>query len=291
MEAAIGGAASLAGSMMAADAQREAAAAQERIAAENRALQEKIYNENVDRVRPWTTAGQNALASLSEQLPSLTSKYDMAAYQASPEYQNMLAAMDRDAKEQQAQASTSGMIGSGNLEHQRQINAAYIANQRYSEGLLNSMKQKQNIYNMLNQQSQMGLNAAGTQGVSGQNYANAATNIGTNLGNQLGTAATNQGNAYTNMGNTVASLMSSVGKYNAQQNQANQPTAWGQVSNAFSGASDWLSNLWGGGNQGGYNSPTTDYSNLNSLMAPQGAALANYGVGGGNIGSLLYGGW
>jgi hypothetical protein len=305
MEAVIGGAASLAGSMMSADAQRDAAAAQraaaaaqERIAAENRALQEKMYNENVVRVQPWTTAGQNALASLGEQLPSITSKYDMAKYQASPEYQNMLAAMDRDAKEQQAQASVSGMIGSGNLANQRQINAAYIANQGYQQGLQNYWGQNQSIYNMLNQQSQMGLNAAGTQGVSGQNYANAVTNIGTNLGNQLGTVATNQGNAYTNMGNaytnmgnTVSSLMSSIGKYNAQQNQANQPTTWGQVSNAFSGAGDWLSNLWGGGNQGGYTSPTTDYSNLNSLMAPQGAALANYGVGGGNIGSLLYGGW
>jgi hypothetical protein len=291
MEAAIGGAASLAGSMMAADAQREAAAAQERIAAENRALQEKMYNENVVRVRPWTTAGQNALASLGEQLPYLTSKYDIAKYQASPEYQNTLAATDRNAKALQAQASASGMYGSGTMANQLQNNAAYIANQGYQQGLQNYWGQNQSIYNMLNQQSQMGLNAAGTQGVSGQNYANAVTNIGTNLGNQLGTAATNQGNAYTNMGNTIASLMSSVGKYNAQQNQANQPTTWEQVSNAFSGASDWLSNLWGGGNQGGYNSPTTDYSNLNSLMAPQGAALANYGVGGGNIGSLLYGGW
>jgi hypothetical protein len=177
------------------------------------------------------------------------------------------------------------------MANQLQNNAAYIANQGYQQGLQNYLGQNQSIYNMLNQQSQMGLSAAGTQGVSGQNYANAVTNIGANLGNQLGTAATNQGNAYTNMGNTVASLMSSVGKYNAQQNQANQPTTWGQVSNAFSGAGDWLSNLWGGGNQGGYTSPTTDYSNLNSLMAPQGAALANYGVGGGNIGSLMYGGW
>lgn len=290
MEAAIGGAASLAGSMMSADAQRAAAAAQERIAAENRALQEKIYNENVSRVQPWTTAGQNALTTLQNQLPSLTSKYDMAKYQAGPEYQNTLAATDRNAKTLQAQASASGMYGSGTMANQLQNNASYLANQGYQQGLQNYMGQNQSIYNMLNQQSQVGLNAAGSQGASGQNYANAVTNIGNNLGNQLGVDATNQGNAYNNMGNTVSSLMSSMGKYNAQQTTAGQPTTWGQLGEAASSIGNWASNLWGSSQQPTTQMPTTDYGNLNSLMAPQGAALANYGVGGGNMGSMLYGG-
>lgn len=290
MEAAIGGAASLAGSMMAADAQRAAAASQERIAAENRALQEKIYNENVARTQPWTTAGQNALATLQEQMPSLTSKYDMAKYQAGPEYANTLAATDRNAKALQAQASASGMYGSGTMANQLQNNAAYLANQGYQQGLQNYMGQNQSIYNMLNLQSQIGLNAAGSQGTAGQNYANAVTNIGTNLGNQLGTAATNTGDAYSNMGNTLASLMSSVGKYNAQQTAAGQPTTWGSLSNAAGNIGNWFSNLWGSSPQS-----TPDYSGMNSLMGasslsayPQ--AMQQY-MGADNIGSTLYGGF
>lgn len=212
----------LAGGYMSSQGAKAAAAAQERIAAQNIAFQREMYDKNVARLSPWTTYGQNMLGALESQMPSLTSKYDYAKYQTGPEYQNMLAATDRQRKALEAQGSASGMYGSGTMANQLQQNAAYLAQQGYQQGLSNYWGQNQNIYNMLNAGAQLGEAAAGGQVAAGQNLASNVGKIYDNQATQQGNALSNQYNAW---GNALSGLGSAAGSYFAQQDVYNQQKA------------------------------------------------------------------
>lgn len=253
---------SIAGGYMSAQGSKAAAAAQERIAAQNIAFQKDIYNQNVARLAPWTTYGQNMLGALESQMPSLTSKYDYAKYQTGPEYQNVMAETARQQKALEAQASASGMYGSGTMANQLQSNAAYLAQQGYQQGLSNYWGQNQNIYNMLNAGATMGQNAAAQQASAGTNLANSVSNTYNNLANQQGQALTNQ---YSAIGNALSSLGNIGGNYLAQQDAyANQQATLDKILGAQQGVGNLGNtiNQWNafagtlGGSLGG--APTTD---------------------------------
>lgn len=218
--AGIGALGQLGGAAMSSGGAREAAAAQERIAAQNIAFQKDMYNQNVARMDPWVQYGKTQMNALAEQMPALTSKYDYAKYTASPEYQNTMATTARQQNQLQAQAAASGMYGSGTMANQLQNNAAYLAQQGYQQGLQNYMGQNQSIYNMLNQQSQTGLNAAGQQVGSGNQLASNVGNImGQNAqaqGNALNAAGQAWGNALSGIGNIGSSL---AGQWSQNQQQ------------------------------------------------------------------------
>lgn len=213
---------SIAGGYMSSQGSKAAAAAQERIAAQNLAFQREMYDKNVARLAPWTTYGQNMLGALESQMPSLTSKYDFAKYQAGPEYQNVLAETARQQKALEAQGAASGMYGSGTMANQLQQNAAYLAQQGYQQGLGNYLTQNQNIYNMLNAGATLGQNAAAQQAAAGQNLANQTANIYSNQAAQQGNALANQYNAW---GSALSSLGNVAGNYFAQQDAYNQQQA------------------------------------------------------------------
>ena len=250
---------SIAGGYMSAQGSKAAAAAQERIAAQNIAFQRDIYNQNVARLAPWTTYGQNMLGALESQMPSLTSKYDYAKYQTGPEYQNVMAETARQQKALEAQASASGMYGSGTMANQLQSNAAYLAQQGYQQGLSNYWGQNQNIYNMLNAGATMGQNAAAQQASAGTNLANSVSNTYNNLANQQGQALTNQ---YSAIGNALSNLGNIGGNYLAQQDVYNQQQA-ALAASPYNTSLANITNQWNAfaGNLGsafGSSTPTTD---------------------------------
>ena len=188
-----------AGSYMAASEQskaaREAAAAQERIARENLAFQRDVYNQNVARMDPWVQYGSEQRNALAELMPSLTAKYDMAKYQAGPEYQNIMAQTDRERNALMAKSAAGGMYGSGTMANQLQQNAGYLASQGYQQGLQNYMGQNRSIYDMLNTGSNVGLQAAGQQGTYGTNLASGVGDALTSIGATQAGSQTTQGQA------------------------------------------------------------------------------------------------
>lgn len=245
--AAAGALGGIAGGYMSAQGSKAAAAAQERIAAQNIAFQKEMYNQNVARLAPWTTYGQNMLGALESQMPSLTSKYDYAKYQTGPEYQNMLAATDRQQKALEAQASASGMYGSGTMANQLQQNAAYLAQQGYQQGLSNYWGQNQNIYNMLNSGATLGENAAAQQAAAGSNLASAVGSIYNNQATNTTNALQNQYNAYggalSNIGNIGMNYLTQQDVYNQQQ-AANQQNWYNQsLGNIMSGWNSFTGSL------------------------------------------------
>lgn len=239
---------SIAGGYMSSQGSKAAAAAQERIAAQNIAFQKEMYNQNVARLAPWTTYGQNMLGALESQMPSLTSKYDYAKYQTGPEYQNMLAATDRQQKALEAQASASGMYGSGTMANQLQQNAAYLAQQGYQQGLSNYWGQNQNIYNMLNSGATLGENAAAQQAAAGSNLASAVGGIYNNQATNTANALQNQYNAYggalSQVGNLAGSYLAQQDVYNQQQQDALKQNWYNQsLGNIMSGWNSFTGSL------------------------------------------------
>ena len=253
---------SVAGGYMSAQGSKAAAAAQERIAAQNIAFQKEMYNQNVARLAPWTTYGQNMLGALESQMPSLTSKYDYAKYQTGPEYQNMLAATARQQKALEAQGSASGMYGSGTMANQLQQNAAYLAQQGYQQGLSNYWGQNQNIYNMLNSGATLGEQAAAQQAASGEKYASAVGGIYNNQATNTANALQNQYNAY---GGALSQVGNIAGNYLAQQDVYNQQ----QAANQQNWYNQSLGNI-----MSGWNSFT---GSLGSAFSPSSTANDNFG--------------
>ena len=253
---------SVAGGYMSAQGSKAAAAAQERIAAQNIAFQKEMYDQNVARLAPWTTYGQNMLGALESQMPSLTSKYDYAKYQTGPEYQNMLAATARQQKALEAQGSASGMYGSGTMANQLQQNAAYLAQQGYQQGLSNYWGQNQNIYNMLNSGATLGEQAAAQQAASGEKYASAVGGIYNNQATNTANALQNQYNAY---GGALSQVGNIAGNYLAQQDVYNQQ----QAANQQNWYNQSLGNI-----MSGWNSFT---GSLGSAFSPSSTANDNFG--------------
>ena len=209
-----------------ASAARAAAAAQERIARENIAFQKDMYNQNVERMDPWVQYGSEQRNALAELMPSLTSRYDMAKYQAGPEYQNIMAQTDRERKALEAKSSASGMYGSGTMANQLQSNAAYLGQQGYQQGLQNYEGQNRSIYDMLNTGSNVGLLAAGQQGTYGTQLGNQVGQSMSNIGNAQAQSAIGQGQAWGGMSQNLGNIGMN---YLAQRDQYNQ------LSKALSG--------------------------------------------------------
>lgn len=222
---AIGAGGSIFGASEQAKAAREAAAAQERIAAANLAWQKDMYAQNTERMQPWVDFGTSQMNTLSEMMPSLTSKYSYSDYLNSPEYQNTLASTDRARNSMLAQGSASGMYGSGTMANQLQSNAAYLAQQGYQQGLSNEMSQRNNIFNMLNSGSNTGLQAAGQQNLAGSTAAGQVGQTYNNLATGLSNALTNEGNAWGNMYNSLGNLGMNLASQYSQYSQGQDQVA------------------------------------------------------------------
>jgi len=233
----IGAAGQMGAASIQAKAQRDAAAAQERIAAQNIAYQQNIYDQNTARMDPWVQYGTTQMNALSNLMPSLTERYDMAKYQAGPEYANTMATTDRVQKMLEAKSSASGMYGGGTMANQLQSNAAYLANQGYQQGLQNYQGQNKSIYDMLNTGSNVGLNAAGQQNVAG-------TQLGNNVGNILSSVGNTQANALANSGQSWGNAVGNIGALGGGISKS------ADESGFYSGANDWLKNLFGSNQQG-----------------------------------------
>ncbi|MEW9570535.1 hypothetical protein ABQJ54_02085 [Rhodanobacter sp. Si-c] len=182
--------------------------AQTQANAANNATQAELemYNQNVQRLSPWTGAGQISLGNLMSLLGSnganglLTTPFSAAQYQESPGYQFQ---MQQGTQAIMNNAGALGGLNSGNTLKALQTYGQGLANQDYYQAANQYSNWQNQVYNMLSGASNTGANAAGQTAGLGASTAN---QIGSNMmsaGNSISAGQVASANA---MGNSLSSL-------------------------------------------------------------------------------------
>ena len=163
--------------VMGAQATEAAAQTQADATAQAAAVQQRMYNETVGRMDPYYQQGLKYQENLAGMMPRLTKQYDLAAYQASPEYANQVLAAQQARDAMSAQGAASGMYGGGTWGTEMQRRASEIAQQGYGQGLQDYWGQNMNIYGMYQPLVASGQNAAANLAAQGAAVANQLSNI------------------------------------------------------------------------------------------------------------------
>lgn len=175
------------GALISANASGDAASTQAGAANTASADQMSMYNQNVQRLAPWTSAGQTALGQLQGAMGSngtngaLTTPFSAAQYQESPGYQFQ---MGQGTQAVMNNSSALGGVNSGNTLKALTSYGQGLANQDYYQAQGAYQSWQNQVYNMLNGQSNTGANAAGQ--VAG---------LGAATANQVGQNTIGAGNA------------------------------------------------------------------------------------------------
>ena len=235
--------ASLIGGMMSSNASESAAQTQANSANQATQAQLQMYNQNVQRLSPWTNAGSSASSTLQGLMPSLTQQFGAAQYQQSPGYQWQLGQGTQAITDA---ASATGGVNSGNTLKALTGYGQGLANQDFYQAQSAYQNWQNQVYNMYSGISNTGANAAGqTAGIGAQVGQSIGNNI-TGAGNALAAGQVGSANA---VGNSLSSL-GNLGLY-------------AQMNGAF-------------GSSGGTNNP---YANLYAGGSGTGAAIMQGGSG------------
>lgn len=188
---------------------RKASKAQEQSAANQLALQSRVYDETTQRFEPFYQSGLQYQNALDYELLGGQRPANYQGFQQTPGYQFQL---DQGLGAIEGSAATSGLLNSG---------ATLRSLQSYGQGLAN---QEYNTYlNRLTGGAQGGQAAAANQAAAGANYAAGGSSALAQQGNAAAAGAIGVGNALqTGIGNVTGLL-----NYQSAQNQANvTSTPW-----------------------------------------------------------------
>jgi hypothetical protein len=192
-------------SLLSANQANKAAQTQSEAADKSAALQEKMYNENVQRQQPFYEAGVNALPELVQ--ASKYTPFSMSQFRADPGYGFRLSegtkALERSA------AARGGLISGG----------AAKAATRYGQEMASN--EYTNAFNRYQQERQARLGPLQSLTGTAQTTANTLGNAGTTMAGNVGEAYMGSANArasgYAGMADAASS---GLGTYlNYQQNQ------------------------------------------------------------------------
>lgn len=183
--AAIAGGAALIGSAMSANASKNAAKTQADAAAQANAQQMQMYDQNVQRLQPWTQQGQVSLGNLGNLLGN-NGANQASLYQQSPGYQFQ---MDQGTQAILNNASALGGINSGATLKSLASFGQGLANQDFNQWLGNT-------YNMNMGVAGMGANSAGMTAGLGANTANTMGQNTLGAGNARAAGQVGAANAY-----------------------------------------------------------------------------------------------
>ena len=193
------------------DAANAANAASDR----NLALQQRMYEENIARQKPFYEAGVNALPGYVSGIApggELVRGFTQADYQADPGYAFRLSegqkALDRQA------AARGGLISGGALKAAQRYGQE-MGSQEYTNAY-NRFRDTQSLRrNALAGVAGYGPTAAGSMSTAGQNYAtsagNAMTQQGVNTGNALLASQQAQSSSYGQLGSVLGKYLGSSG--------------------------------------------------------------------------------
>lgn len=207
----------------AASAQRDATNSANAVAQQSKdaelALQEKMFNKNIELQQPAIDAGNTARNRLMQMLGlstggddngSLMRDFSMADFQADPGYEFRMA-QGQQALERSA-AARGGLLSGAALKDTARFSQG-LASQEYQAAFDRFNTNRTNKMNPLLSLAGSAQTASGALGAAGQNYANAA-------GNALGQYAATAGQNITGSGNARASGY--VGAANAISNGISQ---------------------------------------------------------------------
>jgi hypothetical protein len=217
----LGGALGLGGSLISSNAAQNAAQTQANAANQSTALQQQIYQQNLQNMQPYLQAGQTGLSSLMNAMPSLTGTFtnqDLTNNLA-PNYQFML----NQGLGANAQNVNVGGGGS-NVNRSNQVFAQNYAQNAYQQAFNNWLNNRQsNISNLL-VPANIGLGAAGS-------LAGTSTQAGANIGSSMIGAGTASAAGQVGSANALAGGLTGVGNsallaslLNGSQNTANTNT-------------------------------------------------------------------
>jgi len=211
----LGGAAEEALGGGATGAAREAAATANAASDRNLALQQRVYEENIARQKPFYEAGVNALPGYVSGIApggELVRGFTQADYQADPGYAFRLSegqkALDRQA------AARGGLISGGALKAAQRYGQE-MGSQEYTNAY-NRFRDTQSLRrNALAGVAGYGPTAAGSMSTAGQNYATSAGNTmsqqGVNTGNALLAGQQAQSSSYGQLGSVLGKYLGSSG--------------------------------------------------------------------------------
>lgn len=199
--AAIGAGASLLGGVLSSNAAQGAAQTQAGAANNATAAQLQMYNQNVQRLAPWTSAGSSALGTLQGLLPSLTQPFSASTYQQSPGYQWQLGQGTQAITDA---ASATGGVNSGNTLKALTSYGQGLANQDYYQAMQAYLNQNNQIYNMYSGLSNTGANAAGQ-------IAGIGTSVGQSVGNNMIGAGNALAAGQVGSSNAISNSLGSLG--------------------------------------------------------------------------------
>lgn len=216
----------------AAGAQRDAVNSANAVAKETNdgqlALQEKMFNKNVELMQPSISAGDTARNRLMQLLGlstggadngSLMHDFSMADFQSAPGYQFR---MDQGQQALERSAAARGGLLSGAALKDTARFSQGLASQDYQAAFDRFQTNRTNKMNPLLSLAGSAQTASGALGAAGQNYAGTASATLGNYGSTVGQNLTGAGNArasgYVGTANAIGNGLSQA--YNGyQQNQ------------------------------------------------------------------------
>ena len=211
--------ASIIGAKTSADAAKSAASTQAQAADEAAQATLSMYNQNVARVQPWVTAGQQALTELQGatgtqsdgsgnwQTSPLLAPFQptLSQLQQTPGYQFTLQQGEEAA---QNGFAAQGLASSGAAQKGAINYAEGLAGTTYQQQFQNYLTQNAQEYNMLSGLSSGGQAAAGTQSALGANAQTQANALTTSAAAATAGGTVGSANALTG---GLSSLSSSAG--------------------------------------------------------------------------------
>lgn len=196
-------------SLLSANQANKAAQTQSQAADQSAALQERMFNENVARQKPFYEAGVNALPELVQ--ASKYTPFSMAQFQADPGYGFRLSegqkALERSA------AARGGLISGGTLKAAQRYGQD-MGSQEYTNAFNRYQQERQARLGPLQSLTGMSQTTANTIGAAGQNMAG-------NVGEAYMGGANARASGYIGAGNAIAGGASNYLGYQQQQQQQN----------------------------------------------------------------------
>jgi hypothetical protein len=173
------------------------------------ALQEKMYNENVARQKPFYDVGVNALSDLVN--ASKYTNFGMQQFQQDPGYAFRLKegqqALDRSA------AARGGLISGGALKAAQRYGQE-MGSQEYMNAFNRYQTERAARLNPLQSLTGMAQTTANTLGTAGQNMA-------TNVGEAIGSGAAARASGYVGGANALTSGLGTYLNYRQGNNMVN----------------------------------------------------------------------
>ena len=204
-----------------------AAELQRETAREQLALQQRVYEENIARQRPFYDVGVNALPELVQ--ASKYTPFGMDQFQQDPGYAFRLKegqqALDRSA------AARGGLISGGALKAAQRYGQE-MGSQEYMNAFNRYQTERASRLQPLQSLTGMSQTTANTLGAAGQNYATGAGNI-------AGTMASNVGNIYAQQGVNQGNALLAGSQARA--------SSYGDIAKLYGQTSPNFGSLFGGG--------------------------------------------